>query len=40
MLTTWLFLWPKAGFGALEPVALAEITTAEKIRAAHLARPG
>jgi urea transporter len=40
VLTTWLFLWPKAGFGALEPVPLAEITTAEKIRAAHLARPG
>jgi urea transporter len=40
VLTTWLFLWPKAGFRALEPVPLAEITTAEKIRAAHLARPG
>jgi urea transporter len=40
VLTTWLFLWPKAGFRALQPVPLAEITTAEKIRAAHLARPG
>jgi urea transporter len=40
VLTTWLFLWPKAGFRELEPVPLAEITTAEKIRAAHLARPG
>ena len=39
VLTTWLFLWPKAGFRALTPVALAEVTTAEKIRAAHLARP-
>ena len=39
VLVTWLFLWPKAGFGTLTPVALADITTAEKIRAAHLARP-
>jgi urea transporter len=39
VLTTWLFLWPKAGFGALIPVPLAEVTTPEKIRAAHLARP-
>jgi urea transporter len=39
VLVTWLFLWPKAGFRALTPVPLAEITTAEKIRAAHLARP-
>ena len=38
VLTTWLFLWPKAGFRALTPVPLADITTAEKIRAAHLAR--
>jgi urea transporter len=40
VLVTWLFLWPKAGFRTLSPVALADITTAEKIRAAHLARPG
>jgi urea transporter len=40
VLVTWLFLWPKAGFRTLTPVALADITTAEKIRAAHLARPG
>jgi urea transporter len=40
VLVTWLFLWPKAGFRALTPVALADVTTAEKIRAAHLARPG
>jgi urea transporter len=39
VLVTWLFLWPKAGFRALTPVPLADITTAEKIRAAHLARP-
>jgi urea transporter len=38
VITTWLFLWPKAGFRALTPVPLADITTAEKIRAAHLAR--
>jgi urea transporter len=38
VLTTWLFLWPKAGFGALEPVALADITTAENIRATYRAR--
>jgi urea transporter len=38
VLTTWLFLWPKAGFGALEPVALADVTTAERIRAAYRAR--
>ena len=35
VLTTWLFLWPKAGFRALEPVALADITTAENIRATY-----
>jgi urea transporter len=33
VLTTWLFLWPKASFGALQPVALADVTTAENIRA-------
>jgi urea transporter len=38
VLTTWLFLWPKAGFRALEPVALADVTTAETIRASHRAR--
>jgi urea transporter len=38
VLTTWLFLWPKAGFGALEPVALADVTTAENIRASHRVR--
>jgi urea transporter len=35
VLVTWLFLWPKAGFRALTPVPLAEVTTAERIRAAH-----
>jgi urea transporter len=39
VLVTWLFLWPKAGFRALTPVPLADVTTAEKIRAAHQARP-
>ena len=29
---------PKAGFGALEPVALADVTTAENIRASYRAR--
>jgi urea transporter len=38
VLTTWLFLWPKAGFRALEPVALADVTTAENIRATYRAR--
>ena len=38
VLTTWLFLWPKAGFGALQPVALADVTTAEKIRASYRVR--
>jgi urea transporter len=37
VLTTWLFLWPKAGFRALEPVPLADLTTAEKIRGAYTA---
>jgi urea transporter len=38
VLTTWLFLWPKAGFRALEPVALADVTTPERIRAARLSQ--
>jgi urea transporter len=38
VLTTWLFLWPKAGFRALEPVTLADVTTAENIRASHRVR--
>jgi urea transporter len=38
VLVTWLFLWPKAGFGALTPVPLADVSTAEKVRAAHLPR--
>jgi len=38
VLTTWLFLWPKAGFRALEPVALADVTTAESIRAGYRVR--
>jgi len=38
VLTTWLFLWPKASFAALQPVALADVTTAENIRATYRAR--
>jgi urea transporter len=38
VLTTWLFLWPKAGFRVLEPVALADLTTAEKIQASYRVR--
>jgi urea transporter len=38
VLTTWLFLWPKAGFRALEPVALTDLTTAERIRASYRVR--
>jgi urea transporter len=38
VLTTWLFLWPKASFGTLQPVALAEVTTAENIRASYRVR--
>jgi urea transporter len=38
VLTTWLFLWPKASFGALQPVALADVTTAENIRAGYRVR--
>ena len=38
VLTTWLFLWPKASFGALQPVALADVTTAENIRASYRVR--
>jgi urea transporter len=38
VLTTWLFLWPKAGFRALAPVALADVTTAENIQASYRAR--
>lgn len=32
VLVTWLFLLPKAGFAALQPVPLGEVTTPEKIR--------
>jgi urea transporter len=39
VLTTWLFLWPKASFRALTPVAVADVTTAESIRATYRARP-
>lgn len=33
VLSTWLFVWPKHHFRALDPVALARVTTAEQIRA-------
>lgn len=36
--STWLFLWPKALGRSLIPVPLAELTTAEEIRARHLAK--
>jgi urea transporter len=32
VLTTWLFLLPKAGFHVLRPVPLAEVTAAEQVR--------
>jgi urea transporter len=35
VLTTWLFLWVKAGFRALTPVPLAEVGTPERVRAAR-----
>jgi urea transporter len=35
VISTWLFLWPKGLFRMLQPVALADVTTAEQIRAAH-----
>jgi urea transporter len=38
VLTTWLFLLPKASFRALTPVAPADVTTAENIRATHRGR--
>jgi urea transporter len=38
VLTTWLFLWPKAAIRPLEPVALADVTTAENIRASYRVR--
>jgi urea transporter len=35
VLVTWMFLLPKAGFSALVPVGLADVSTAESARAAH-----
>jgi urea transporter len=35
VLVTWLFLLPKRGFRVLEPVPVADVTTAERIRAAY-----
>jgi hypothetical protein len=38
VLVTWLFLLPKAGFKTLQPVALAEVSTAENTRASYRVR--
>jgi urea transporter len=38
VLVTWLFLLPRAGFRALVPVPLADVTSPETIRAAYTAR--
>jgi hypothetical protein len=38
VLVTWLFLLPKAGFQRLEPVALADVSTAENTRASYRVR--
>ncbi|MBV9231624.1 MAG: urea transporter, partial [Chloroflexi bacterium] len=38
VLSTWLFLLPKASFHALHPVALADVTNAERIRHTYLER--
>jgi urea transporter len=38
VLTTWLFLLPKAGFPTLRPVALADVSTAENTRASYRLR--
>jgi urea transporter len=38
VLVTWLFLLPKAGFQMLQPVALAEVSTAENTRASYRVR--
>jgi urea transporter len=36
--TTWLFLLPKAGFRALEPVPMGEVSTPEQVREAQTGR--
>jgi urea transporter len=38
VLVTWLFLLPKAGFQTLQPVALADVSTAESTRASYRVR--
>jgi urea transporter len=38
VLSAWLFILPKAGFHVLHPVALADVTNAERIRHDYLAR--
>jgi urea transporter len=38
VLTTWLFLLPKAGFRALQPIGLADVSTAENTRASYRLR--
>jgi urea transporter len=38
VLVTWLFLLPKSGFRTLQPVALADVSTAENTRASYRIR--
>jgi urea transporter len=38
VLVTWLFLLPRAGFKVLQPVALADVSTAENTRASYRLR--
>jgi len=38
VLVTWIFLLAKAGFGALVPVGLADVSTAENSLASYRAR--
>jgi urea transporter len=38
VLVTWLFLLPKVGFQTLQPVALADVSTAENTRASYRVR--
>ena len=38
VLVTWLFLLPKGAFNTLQPVALAEVSTAENTQASYRVR--
>jgi urea transporter len=40
VIVTWLFLFPKAGFRALQPVSLARVSTPEEIRRIYLVERG